>query len=75
MLWKCQECTTLYAVGLPRCPQCGATAHAEVDSGGEPVGPRFEPDVEPAEPVAGDAVPADEPPAKAKANPKAPTSA
>lgn len=42
MLWKCDECTTLYAVDMPRCPQCGATGHVEVDSGGEPVGPRFD---------------------------------
>lgn len=41
MLWRCDNCTTLYAVGMPRCPQCGATGHTEVDSGGQPVGPRL----------------------------------
>lgn len=71
MLWKCDECTTLYAPDAPRCPHCGATGHTEVDSGGQPVGPKFE---------TADA-PADEPPAKsdkpapAKANPKAPAGA
>ncbi|MFH8336960.1 hypothetical protein [Streptomyces sp. AM6-12] len=24
-LWECAECTTTYAVGLPKCPQCGST--------------------------------------------------
>jgi len=61
MLWKCAECTTLYAVDMPRCPQCGATGHTEVDSGGEPVGPRFQ---APGEPAAEDA-PAGDAPAKA----------
>lgn len=23
--WECGECTTAYAPGAPRCPQCGAT--------------------------------------------------
>lgn len=41
MLWKCTSCAALYAVDMPRCPQCGATGHVDVDSGGEPVGPRF----------------------------------
>lgn len=40
MLWKCDECTTLYAPDAPRCPHCGATGHTEVDSGGQPVGPK-----------------------------------
>lgn len=56
MLWKCGGCSTLYAPGLDRCPQCGATDHTEVDSGGQPVGPRFpadepdqvQPELEPA---------------------------
>ena len=39
MLWKCDSCKTLYAVDLPYCPQCGATGHAEVDSGGQPLVP------------------------------------
>jgi hypothetical protein len=60
MLWKCDACTTLYAVDLPRCPQCGATGHTEVDSGGEPVGPRLQ---APGEPAAD--APADDAPAKA----------
>jgi hypothetical protein len=58
VLWKCDECTTLYAVDMPRCPQCGATGHVEVDSGGRPVGPE--------QPAA--AVPAQEP---AAAGPRA----
>jgi hypothetical protein len=37
VLWKCGKCTTLYAVGLDRCPHCGAEDHTEVDSGGNPV--------------------------------------
>jgi hypothetical protein len=24
-LWECGECTTRYAVGAPKCPQCGST--------------------------------------------------
>lgn len=47
MLWKCDACKTLYAVDMPHCPQCGQTGHTEVDSGGEPVGPRFAPADEP----------------------------
>ncbi|MFE2382203.1 hypothetical protein [Streptomyces misionensis] len=23
-VWECAECTTTYAVGLPKCPQCGS---------------------------------------------------
>lgn len=30
----CVECTTVYAVGAPRCPHCGATRHVEQ---GEPM--------------------------------------
>jgi hypothetical protein len=26
-LWRCLSCTTLFAVGLPVCPQCGGTDH------------------------------------------------
>lgn len=25
MLWQCAECTATYAVGAPKCPQCGST--------------------------------------------------
>lgn len=49
MLWRCDNCTTLYAVGAERCPQCGAAEHTEVDSGGQPVGPRL-PQDEPGRP-------------------------
>lgn len=31
-LWKCADCTTLYAVGAPRCPQCGNTVRVEEGS-------------------------------------------
>ncbi|MEU5596822.1 hypothetical protein [Streptomyces sp. NPDC020298] len=24
-LWECAECTALYSVGAPKCPQCGST--------------------------------------------------
>lgn len=24
-LWECAECTTKYAVGVPKCPHCGST--------------------------------------------------
>lgn len=27
MLWICDDCTTAYSVGAPRCPHCGSTAH------------------------------------------------
>ncbi len=37
MLWKCDDCTTLYAPDVPACPQCGATGWTLVDSGGRPV--------------------------------------
>lgn len=69
MLWKCDECTTLYAVDAPRCPHCGATSHAEVDSGGEPVGPKFPPDDVKA------AAPDEAATKPAKATPKAPAGA
>lgn len=23
--WECAECTTVYSVGAPKCPQCGST--------------------------------------------------
>lgn len=63
MLWKCDECTTLYAPDAPRCPHCGATGHTEVDSGGQPVGPKA---------PAGNAKAPAEPPARAaKPGPKA----
>lgn len=28
-LWKCTDCTTAYAVGAPRCPQCGSDRQVE----------------------------------------------
>lgn len=28
-LWECTACTAAYAVGAPRCPQCGSTDHVE----------------------------------------------
>lgn len=27
MLWICDECTTAYSPGAPKCPHCGATGH------------------------------------------------
>lgn len=27
--WVCADCTTVYTVGAPRCPQCQSTAYAE----------------------------------------------
>lgn len=27
--WVCADCTTVYTVGAPRCPQCQSTDHAE----------------------------------------------
>jgi hypothetical protein len=50
-LWACQDCGTVYAVGLPACPHCGGTEYQEdgvakittgsgpslhTDGGGEP---------------------------------------
>lgn len=29
MLWHCAACTAAYAVGLPRCPQCGSVNREE----------------------------------------------
>ena len=31
-LWKCADCTTLYAVGAPKCPQCGCKVRVEEGS-------------------------------------------
>lgn len=28
--WVCADCTTVYTVGAPRCPQCQSTDHAEL---------------------------------------------
>ncbi len=63
MLWRCDTCTTLYAVDAPACPQCGATGWTLVDSGGRPV-------VEP-EPSADQPDPEPAAPVKAKAKPDA----
>lgn len=31
-LWVCLDCTTAFAVGVPRCPHCGSERHAEEGS-------------------------------------------
>jgi hypothetical protein len=67
VLWKCDDCTTLYAPDLPRCPHCGATGHTEVDSGGQPVAPKFPAHDGPTPEPAAKA----EPPVKAEAPAKA----
>jgi hypothetical protein len=28
-LWRCDDCSTRYSVGAPRCPQCSGTDHTE----------------------------------------------
>ena len=64
MLWRCDTCTTLYAPDVPACPQCGATGHTLVDSGGRPV-------VEPEPAAEQPAAPEPAAPAKATAKPDA----
>lgn len=31
-LWQCAACTAAYAVGLPRCPQCGSPEREEEEA-------------------------------------------
>lgn len=35
-LWICEDCTTAYAPGAPRCPHCGST-YAYEQGSSEPV--------------------------------------
>jgi len=35
-LWHCLECTTRYAVGLPKCPQCNSTEYTDNPDGVRP---------------------------------------
>ncbi len=64
-LWRCTECTTAYAVGLPSCPHCQSTSREDgampkITKAGGPsheavpdAAPEVEhpaPEVEPAEP-------------------------
>lgn len=30
-LWVCAGCAVAYEAGIPRCPDCGATEHEEID--------------------------------------------
>ena len=52
-LWVCDECTTLFAVGAPRCPQCGSEVHHEMSEEDEmpkiskAAGPTYEGVLEP----------------------------
>lgn len=57
MLWICDDCTTAYSPGAPRCPHCGSTSHHDqgdndvakiTHAKGATQGPPDEP--EPAEP-------------------------
>jgi hypothetical protein len=52
VLWECLSCTTQYAVDVPRCPHCAATAHRVYDPGNPP--PEVDLVDEPVPPVAGE---------------------
>lgn len=39
VLWICKACSCRYAVGAPRCPQCGSTDHEEAGAPPEPAQP------------------------------------
>jgi hypothetical protein len=52
MLWVCKACTTQYAVGLDRCPQCGSTEYipdhlveADMPKISKEQGPSYAPDL------------------------------
>lgn len=58
MLWECGDCGTLYAIGLPYCPQCTSTNYREpgmpkttVEGGASNAAEAETPDAEPVEAV------------------------